>query len=263
MRQAPCRVRPKSHLIWRTPRWGPGCCHPHSADVDTEAERGRAPCPGSHTQQCGADQSDQSLDTEPWSRPARFPPETLVSLRASLMREPQEGARGLPLGPLAWAPVVGAQCPEGWLSSSLSRSQPADRALLGLPAGLGQPRSSPGSSVAGSPSAGHRGAAPSAWAAGLGVLLTGSVAFFALLLREDTVLPILVTWAPGGRASLLGEGGQAGDPGTFLRRRWGSAGRGPDSEAGVCLPESTVSPGVSPPGSVLCCFLVFISVILT
>ena len=31
--------------------------------IDTEAQRGQAPCPGSHTQQRRADWSDQSLDT--------------------------------------------------------------------------------------------------------------------------------------------------------------------------------------------------------
>ncbi|CAI9155694.1 unnamed protein product [Rangifer tarandus platyrhynchus] len=94
-----------------------------------------------------------------------------------------------------------------------------------LPAGLGQPRSSSGSSVPGSPSAGHCGAALCPGAGDLGVLLTSSVACCALLLCEDTVLPILVTWAPGWRASLLGAGGQAGDPEAFLRRRPGE-GRG-------------------------------------
>lgn len=102
----------------------------------------------------------------------------------------------------------------------------------------------------GSPSAGHHGEALCPGAGDLGVPLTGSVACCALLLREDTVLPILVTWAPGWRASLLGAGGLAGDPEAFLRRR-------PGEERGwlrsltlrqvFVSPESTVSPGVSLP----------------
>ena len=102
----------------------------------------------------------------------------------------------------------------------------------------------------GSPSAGHGGAALCPGAGDLGVPLTGSVACCALLLPEDTVLPIQVTWAPGGRASLLAAGGQAADPEAFLGRRPGEGRGWPRSltlRQVFVSPESTVNPGVSLP----------------
>ena len=114
----------------------------------------------------------------------------------------------------------------------------------------------------GSPSAGHGGAALCPGAGDLGVPLTGSVACCALLLPEDTVLPIQVTWAPGGRASLLAAGGQAADPEAFLGRRPGEGRGWPRSltlRQVFVSPESTVNPGVSLPRSVLCSFLIFIN----
>ena len=107
-----------------------------------------------------------------WSEPGHLTvvPSSLLSSRGSRVHHgiPDGGSlrrelAASPLGSLGWAPVVGVHCPTGWPSLSLSCSQPDDRALLGLPAGLGQWRSSSGHSVPGSPSAGHSRAAPSPW----------------------------------------------------------------------------------------------------
>ena len=99
-----------------------------------------------------------------WCRPPHFAPEVLVSITASLM----EGASGgsslpLPFGHLvepllleSSAPRAGLPCPSPTPSLLIEHS-------WGLPAGPGQPFSSSGSSVPGSPSAGHSRAAPSPW----------------------------------------------------------------------------------------------------
>ena len=105
-------------------------------------------------------------------------------------------------------------------------------------------------------------------AGGLGVPLTGSVACSALPLREATVLPILVTGAPGGG---LPSSGRAGFPPGGARPGWGprallqeeARGRGrPRSltwRQVFVYPESTVNSGVSLPRSVLCSFLSFLN----
>ena len=107
-----------------------------------------------------------------WSEPGHLTvvPSSPLSSRGSRVHHsiPDGGSirrelAASPRGSLGWAPVVGVQCPKGWPSLSLSCSQPTDWALLGLPVGLGWPRSSSRSSVPGSPSAGQSRAVPSPW----------------------------------------------------------------------------------------------------
>ena len=166
-----------------------------------------------------------------------------------------------PLGSLGWAPVVGVQCPKGWPSLSLSCSQPAGRALLGLPAGLGWPCSSSGGSVPRSPSAGHSRAAPSPWGWWPGHAARPLCGLLCPPVQRGhgTALPSHM-WHQWGSSHPGG-----GQPGCRPRGLPQEEARG-KGLAWALTPrqvfvstESIVNPGVSLPCSVGGCFLIFIN----
>ena len=166
-------------------------------------------------------------------RPARFLPEALVSITASLM----EGASGgsslpLPSGHLDELLLLESSAPRDGLPCPCPAPSPLTKRPWAFPQDCGgrppvQAAQCPGVLLLGTAEQRHPPGVGD-----LGVPLTCCVACFALLLSgHGAAQPGHV--GTSGAAPILGEGGQAADPEAFLRRK--GLASVPDFEAGVCL----------------------------